>query len=311
MPTKPEIIAELNRLQRAQSLRRMDKGLPILEHTVRHSQEDGDPRQLTEAAIAKAIYDGDYDSLGSPKVRTAMSRLRQALTNYYNGEGKENPLRISYPHEGYRAEFTPTNPQAVPHAKPGSAPPAAPPVVVNLTNHVQAAPPPNVTVEQVNHHEGPRITLNVVVHPPVPPTVNLNNTVLNQILNNGHPQKVEPPRAVPPSTQRVEPPREAASSFKGELYSYTGLSFPVRHELVPLDWKEGKTTRREYTDYWVLHPEELKSVSPGHAFTVEQRALLQKASNEKRYLTYEEVCFYRRMEEARRAKLSFWQRLWH
>ena len=182
-------------------------------------------------------------------------------------------------------------------------------MAVNVTNHVHAAPPPNVTVEQVNHHKAPRITLNVVVHPPAPPTVNLNNTVINQVQNNGQPQTVEPPRTAPLSAQHVGPSREPASSFQGELYSYTGLTFPVLHVLVPLDWKEGGTTHREHTDYWVLHPQELSSVSPGQPLSTEQRALLQKASNEKRYLTYEEVALFRRMEKTRRSKLSFWERL--
>ena len=75
-------------------------------------------------------------------------------------------------------------------------------------------------------------------------------------------------------------------------------------------WREGgENARRESTEYWVLHPQELDSISPGHAFTSEQRALLRKPSDEKRYLTYEEVCIFRRMEKARRAKLSFWERL--
>lgn len=77
MPSKTEINDELilDRLCRAPSLRRMEKGRELLAFTVQHSMPDGDPRQLSEESIGKAIYGPHYNSLESPKVRTGMGRL--------------------------------------------------------------------------------------------------------------------------------------------------------------------------------------------------------------------------------------------
>lgn len=119
VPEKEEILAEIELIKRSPLFRRSaDVGLPILAHTVKHSLPDGDPEMLAEKEVRKAVYQDDHsDSVTTPKVSAAMGRLQLALMNYYNTEGKENPIRISYPHEGYRAVFQYAK-ESIPRRKP-------------------------------------------------------------------------------------------------------------------------------------------------------------------------------------------------
>jgi hypothetical protein len=77
----------------------------------------GRSSEINEQKIGTAVFGRprDYDSTIDGIVRPQASRLRQRLDIYFNGEGSEEPLRITLPRGSYVPVFEP-------HANPNLAP---------------------------------------------------------------------------------------------------------------------------------------------------------------------------------------------
>ncbi len=77
----------------------------------------GRASEINEQKIGTAVFGRprDYDSTIDGIVRPQASRLRQRLDLYFNGEGAEEPIRISMPRGSYVPVFEP-------HANPNLAP---------------------------------------------------------------------------------------------------------------------------------------------------------------------------------------------
>src|SRR5579862_5542248 len=86
---------------------------------------DGRADELSEQNIGEAVFgrSRDYDSANDGIVRAQVSRLRQRLELYFDGEGAEEPIRIVIPRGGYIPFFEPRFPK-------GAIPPAAIPMPV-------------------------------------------------------------------------------------------------------------------------------------------------------------------------------------
>ena len=67
----------------------------------------GQADQLKEYAVGIEVFDRDdkYDPRLDSIVRVEAGRLRSRLDEYYNGEGRNAPLRITLPRGGYVAQF--------------------------------------------------------------------------------------------------------------------------------------------------------------------------------------------------------------
>ncbi|MFN7935870.1 MAG: hypothetical protein U0R19_21245 [Bryobacteraceae bacterium] len=87
----------------------------------------GDPASLKETIIGVEVFDRQpgYDPKIDSIVRTEVRRLRLKLTDYYNGSGSGETLRIEIPKGAYQVTFVDTTP---PEPIPASA---APPQAAN------------------------------------------------------------------------------------------------------------------------------------------------------------------------------------
>lgn len=76
---------------------------------------DGRAEELSEQNIGEAVFgrSRDYDSANDGIVRAQVSRLRQRLDLYFEGEGADEPIRIVIPRGGYIPFFEPRPPKEV------------------------------------------------------------------------------------------------------------------------------------------------------------------------------------------------------
>jgi hypothetical protein len=85
---------------------------------------DGRADELSEQNIGEAVFgrSRDYDSANDGIVRAQVSRLRQRLDLYFEGEGVEEPIRIVIPRGGYIPFFEPRSPKKaeIPDSPPKS-----------------------------------------------------------------------------------------------------------------------------------------------------------------------------------------------
>lgn len=74
----------------------------FLRFTVEATLE-GRQEEVKESVIGRKVFDrgDDYDVRLDPIVRVEARRLRARLLEYYNGPGREDPLRLSYPKGSY------------------------------------------------------------------------------------------------------------------------------------------------------------------------------------------------------------------
>src|SRR5580704_4334359 len=83
---------------------------------------DGRADELSEQNIGESVFgrSRDYDSANDGIVRAQVSRLRQRLGLYFDGEGANEPVRIVIPRGGYVPFFEPRLPERaeVPASKP-------------------------------------------------------------------------------------------------------------------------------------------------------------------------------------------------
>jgi hypothetical protein len=91
---------------------------------------DGRADELSEQNVGEAVFgrSPDYDSANDGIVRAQVSRLRQRLDLYFDGEGADEPIRIVIPRGGYVPVFEARLPKEV--VVPASTPiPIADPVI--------------------------------------------------------------------------------------------------------------------------------------------------------------------------------------
>src|ERR1700721_4846381 len=87
----------------------------------------GRASEINEQKIGTSVFGRplDYDSSIDGIVRPQASRLRQRLDLYFNGEGANEPVRITLPRGGYVPVFEPNRGQSQ-VADPPSAPAVSP-----------------------------------------------------------------------------------------------------------------------------------------------------------------------------------------
>ncbi len=85
-------------------------GSKRLQRFLRYVVEEhlaGRDRHIKGVTIARAAYDRDesFDPLTDPLVRVEAARLRRRLAEYYEGEGREDPILVEIPKGGYVPQF--------------------------------------------------------------------------------------------------------------------------------------------------------------------------------------------------------------
>jgi hypothetical protein len=100
----------------------------------------GQADQISEQNIGGAVFGRSphYDSANDGIVRTQVSRLRQKLDLFFDGEGIDEPIRIVIPRGGYVPFFVPRSSQEVPTLPLASAAITEPVIPSGLVSKAQA-----------------------------------------------------------------------------------------------------------------------------------------------------------------------------
>jgi TolB-like protein len=96
---------QLRKMLQSPSFQRALRPARLLEFAVRMAL-DRPQENLPEGEIARAVYQrSDFDPKLDPIVRVDMARLRRRVAEYYQGEGKNDPVEIKLPQRGYKPEI--------------------------------------------------------------------------------------------------------------------------------------------------------------------------------------------------------------
>ncbi len=104
----PEAIwLEVEKVIRSRDFAGSQRGAKFLRYIVEQSLAG--TADFKEYSIAIEVFgkDSSYDPQVDSTVRVEASRVRSRLTSYYQGEGKDDPLRIEIPKGGYAPIFVP------------------------------------------------------------------------------------------------------------------------------------------------------------------------------------------------------------
>jgi TolB-like protein/Flp pilus assembly protein TadD len=106
-PSAKEIEDELHRILNSKVFALAQRSQDFLRYVVERSLADAPP-PLKEFAIAMDVFarSPDYDPAIDATVRVEAGRLRSRLREYYDGEGKDDPVVIDIPKGGYCPAFT-------------------------------------------------------------------------------------------------------------------------------------------------------------------------------------------------------------
>ncbi|MBI1357852.1 MAG: hypothetical protein GC160_26240 [Acidobacteria bacterium] len=87
-----------------------------------------DPSGLKEPAVGCAVYGrpAGYNTNDDNVVRMGVTQLRRKLAEYFEGEGRDEPLRVEIPKGNYALVFRTARPEAAEPEPAPSAPPAPP-----------------------------------------------------------------------------------------------------------------------------------------------------------------------------------------
>lgn len=118
LENKAQEDSALSRLVNSQEFRSSPRMVQLLEFLVNHPAPDS----LKETVIGVGVFgrDATYDPKQDPVVRVEVRRLRGKLLEYYEGSGRQEPLRIDLPKGSYRPYFIQTAPEAAPVVAPVS-----------------------------------------------------------------------------------------------------------------------------------------------------------------------------------------------
>ena len=100
--------SELERVLGSPGFARNERLSRFLRFVVERRLEGRDG-EIKESLLAIEVFGRppDYDPKQDPIVRTEASRLRARLSEYYQGDGKDDPLVIELPKGGYVPAFRP------------------------------------------------------------------------------------------------------------------------------------------------------------------------------------------------------------
>lgn len=104
---EPDIRTELDRILASKGFATTGRLSKLLRYVVEKTLA-GETDQLKEYAVGVEVFERDeqYDPRLDSIVRVEAGRLRTKLDEYYSGDGRASPLRISLPKGGYLAQFT-------------------------------------------------------------------------------------------------------------------------------------------------------------------------------------------------------------
>ena len=99
-----EIENQLDRIAASREFRKCPQLLRFLRFAVKEAVSGGDSK---ERLIGMEVFGrpADYDAGADPVVRVEARRLRRKLAEYYDGQGREDPLEIRLPKGGYLPTF--------------------------------------------------------------------------------------------------------------------------------------------------------------------------------------------------------------
>jgi TolB-like protein/tetratricopeptide (TPR) repeat protein len=105
-PNTTAIRGQLEKILASESFARAERMSRFLRFVV-HETLNGKGTQLKEYLIGVEVFDRDksYDPRTDPVVRGEARRLRTKLMEYYEREGKDDPVRIQLPKGSYAAVF--------------------------------------------------------------------------------------------------------------------------------------------------------------------------------------------------------------
>ena len=97
----------VDRILQSNTFRNSPSSRRLLKYLADHSLV-GDAEQLKEYAIGVDAFGkpADYDPRQDSTVRIQIGRLRQKLSDYYDDEGKDDPLIVDLPKGGFTLTFT-------------------------------------------------------------------------------------------------------------------------------------------------------------------------------------------------------------
>lgn len=93
-----EVRAALEVVVNSETLARADRARSLLAYLVK-AEQNGEAARLKGFTIAQDVFgkDDDFDPAMDAVVRVQAGRLREHLTSFYAGEGKDEPVRITVP----------------------------------------------------------------------------------------------------------------------------------------------------------------------------------------------------------------------
>jgi adenylate cyclase len=105
-PTNDEAVGALNRVLGSEVFEGAGRAREFLTFIVEETLA-GRGGRLKGYSIALEVFDrpADFDAQTDPLVRVEAGRLRRRLAEYYQGEGRDDPLRIDLPRGGYTPVF--------------------------------------------------------------------------------------------------------------------------------------------------------------------------------------------------------------
>lgn len=97
-----EVRAALEVVVNSETLARADRARSLLAYLVK-TEQNGEAARLKGFTIAQDVFgkDDDFDPAMDAVVRVQAGRLREHLTSFYAGEGKDEPIRITVPKGTY------------------------------------------------------------------------------------------------------------------------------------------------------------------------------------------------------------------
>ena len=125
-PSPNSVRTELDRILASASFRGSPPLRRFLSYTVEHSLH-GEADQLKEYRLGLEVFGrrSSYEPQKDRIVRLEARRLRAKLREYYEDEGRQDPVRISVPKGGYAATFSANGHSEPPFSLP--VPPLTPP----------------------------------------------------------------------------------------------------------------------------------------------------------------------------------------
>ena len=92
----------LSRILESEPFQRSKRNSELLAHLVKATMR-GQEEELNGTAIAQDVFGkgSEFDPASDPSVRVQMGRLRRQLTEYYETDGRDDPVRIEIPKGSY------------------------------------------------------------------------------------------------------------------------------------------------------------------------------------------------------------------